>query len=241
MADNATKVSNEQTPAPPGTGPLPGSTAPLPPAAAPQHNTAPLAAPTGALQPTPASPSPMGAAAESFNRMLVAMISVSDKVSDLIFSPGKPPQVELNSRLTAVQIPGLDALQPEHTATIAKVLTAGNKVAAEALQEKGSADLSYSVPGKGRFRVNVFRQRGSFAIVMRVIPMAIPSFDQLRLPSQLRQMAELKNGIVLVTGPTGSGKSSTLAAIIDLINETRYDHIVTIEDPVEFIHKDDKS
>jgi twitching motility protein PilT len=179
----------------------------------------------------------MDVATESFNRMLVAMISVSDKVSDLIFSPGKPPQVELNSKLTPVQIPGLEMLQPAHTETIAKVVTYGNRVATESLEEKGSADLSYSVAGKCRFRVNVFRQRGTYAIVMRVIPMGIPSFDQLRIPPQLRQIAELKNGVVLVTGPTGSGKSSTLAAVIDHINETRHDHIVTIEDPIEFIHR----
>jgi twitching motility protein PilT len=197
------------------------------------------APPSGPLKsPTPsAPPTPMDLAIESFNRMLVTMISVSDKVSDLIFSPGKPPQVEMNSKLTPVPIPGLDALQPEHTATIAKVLMHNNRVAAEALAEKGSADLSYSVPGQGRFRVNVFKQRGTYAIVMRVIPMGIPGFEQLCLPAHLKQIAELKNGIVLVTGPTGSGKSSTLAAIIDHINETRYDHIVTIEDPVEFMHR----
>ncbi len=185
----------------------------------------------------PATPTPMDAATESFNRILGAMISVSSKISDLIFSPGKPPQVELNGKLTPVNIPGLEVLEARHTATIASVLTHQNRVAAEALAEKGSADLSYSVPGQCRFRVNVFRQRGSYAIVMRVIPMGVPTFEQLNLPPQLKQICELKNGIVLVTGPTGSGKSSTLAAIIDLINETRYDHIVTIEDPIEFIHK----
>jgi len=190
---------------------------------------------SGSLKST--APAPMNAATENFNRMLVAMISFSDKVSDLIFSPGKPPQVELNSKLTPVPIPGLEKLQAEHTAMIAKVLLNGNRAATESLAEKGSADLSYGVPGQGRFRVNIFRQRGSYAIVMRVIPMNIPSFEQLRLPPQLRQIAELKNGIVLVTGPTGSGKSSTLAAIIDHINETRHDHILTIEDPVEFIHR----
>jgi len=192
----------------------------------------------GTLKPAPSTAAgPMAGAIESFNRILVAMIAFSDKVSDLIFSPGKPPQVELNSKLTPVPIPGLEVLQAEHTATIAKVLTNSNRAAAEALNEKGSADLSYSVPGQGRFRVNVFRQRGSYAVVMRVIPMNIPGFEQLRLPSQLRQIAELKNGIVLVTGPTGSGKSSTLAAVIDHINETRSDHILTIEDPIEFIHR----
>ncbi len=190
----------------------------------------PIATPT---QP----PNPLQAATENFNRVLTAMTSVQGKVSDLIFSPGRPPQVELNSRLTPMQIPGLEMLTPDHTATIAAVLTQNHRVAAEALQEKGSADLSYSVPNNCRFRVNIFKQRGSYAIVMRVITSEIPSFDQLRLPPQLRRIAELKNGIVLVTGPTGSGKSSTLAAIIDFINETRYDHILTIEDPIEFTHK----
>ncbi len=176
-------------------------------------------------------------ATESFNRVLKAMLSVSDKVSDLIFSPGKPPQVELNSKLRAVNIPGLEMLTPEHTDAISKVIIKNNRVALEALEQRGSADISYGIHGHSRFRVNVFRQRGTTAIVMRNIPMNIPGFEDLRLPLQLKQICEMKNGIVLVTGPTGSGKSSTLAAIIDLINETRYDHIVTIEDPIEFLHR----
>jgi twitching motility protein PilT len=182
----------------------------------------------------PAAPDP---ASESFNRVLQAMLSVSDKVSDLIFSPGKPPQVELNGKLRGINIPGLEMLKPEHTEAIASVIIKNNRVAAESLEQRGSADISYGVPGHSRFRVNIFRQRGTFAIVMRNIPMGIPGFEQLRLPQQLKQICELKNGIVLVTGPTGSGKSSTLAAIIDLINETRYEHIVTIEDPIEFLHR----
>ncbi len=192
-------------------------------------------------QATPATassqPNPMQSATDNFNRILTAMLSVNAKVSDLIFSPGRAPQVELNSRLTSLQIPGLEVLTPDHTAMIAAVLTNNHKVAADALQEKGSADLSYSVPGSSRFRVNVFKQRGTYAIVMRVITSEIPSFEQLKLPPQLRRISELKNGIVLVTGPTGSGKSSTLAAIIDFINETRHDHILTIEDPIEFVHR----
>ncbi|HZS04074.1 MAG TPA: PilT/PilU family type 4a pilus ATPase [Blastocatellia bacterium] len=176
-------------------------------------------------------------ATESFNRVLKAMLSVSDKVSDLIFSPGKPPQIELNNKLRGVNIPGLEMLTPEHTEAIAGVIIKSNRIAIESLQERGSADISYAVPGHSRFRVNVFRQRGTTAIVMRNIPMTIPGFEQLNLPPQLKQICELKNGIVLVTGPTGSGKSSTLAAVIDLINETRYDHIVTIEDPIEFLHR----
>ncbi len=198
-------------------------------------------APTPAALPLPTvpahSPNPLQAATENFQRVLVAMTSVAGKVSDLIFSPGRPPQVELNSRLTPVNIPGLEMLTPDHTSTIAAVLTQNHRVAAEALQENGSADLSYSVPNFSRFRVNIFKQRGSFAIVMRVINSEIPSFDKMNLPVQLKQIAELKNGIVLVTGPTGSGKSTTLAAIIDYINETRYDHILTIEDPIEFMHR----
>jgi twitching motility protein PilT len=186
---------------------------------------------------TAQAPNPLQAATDNFHRVLVAMTSVSGKVSDLIFSPGRPPQVELNSRLTPVNIPGLEMLTPDHTATIATVLTQHHRVASESLRDAGAADLSYSVPGQSRFRVNIFKQRGSYAIVMRVIASGIPSFEQLNLPPQLKQIAELKNGIVLVTGPTGSGKSSTLAAIIDYINETRYDHILTIEDPIEFMHR----
>ena len=198
-------------------------------------------APMSAASPLPTVPAqssnPLQAATENFQRVLVAMTSVEGKVSDLIFSPGRPPQVELNSRLTPVHIPGLEMLTPDHTSTIAAVLTQGHRVAAESLQEKGAADLSYSVPNYSRFRVNIFKQRGSFAIVMRVINSDIPNFNDLNLPPQLKQIAELKNGIVLVTGPTGSGKSTTLAAIIDYINETRYDHILTIEDPIEFMHR----
>lgn len=197
------------------------------------------AAPPPQPLPTVAAPSanPLQAATDNFNRVLVAMTSYSGKVSDLIFSPGRPPQVELNSRLTPVPIPGLEMLTPDHTTTIATVLTQKNRIASENLQEHGAADLSYSVQGHSRFRVNIFKQRGSYAIVMRVIASGIPSFEQLNLPIQLKQIAQLKNGIVLVTGPTGSGKSSTLAAIIDFINETRHDHILTIEDPIEFMHR----
>jgi twitching motility protein PilT len=179
--------------------------------------------------------------AEGLNKILIGLVGISDKISDVIFSPGKPPQVELNSQLRAAKIPGLEQLTPADTEAAVRVMTQGNTVAAMALAEKGSADLSYGVGDKARFRVNVFRQRGVVAIVMRVIPMAIPTLEQLNLPLHLREVADLKNGIVLVTGPTGSGKSSTLAAMIDQINETRSDHILTIEDPIEFSHKHKKS
>jgi twitching motility protein PilT len=177
----------------------------------------------------------------NFSQVVQQMLSVSDKISDLIFSPGRPPQVELIGKLTPVNIPGMEMLTPAHTAGISKALIGSNKNAEESLEKNGSADLSFSLTGLSRFRVNIFKQRGTFAIVMRVVPNEVPSFEALGVPAVLKDVAELKNGIVLVTGPTGSGKSSTLAAVIDLINETKYYHIVTIEDPVEFMHRHKKS
>ena len=173
----------------------------------------------------------------NFISVLQQMLRASDKVSDLIFSPGRPPQVELASKLEPVRIPGLEKLTPAHTAGIAKLIIGNQQTAAESLEKNGSADLSFSVPGNARFRVNIFKQRGTHAIIMRVIPMTIPRFEDFNLPVQLKEIIDIKNGVVLVTGPTGSGKSSTLAAIIDLINETHYYHIVTIEDPIEFLHQ----
>ena len=169
--------------------------------------------------------------------LLLAMLHVSKGVSDLIFSPGSLPHVEVSGQLVPVKTPELTVLTPEDTRRIAAELIAGNKQAASMLQEQGSCDISYSLPGQCRFRVNVFRQRGSYAIVARVVPKSIPSFAELKLPLELAEIADLRNGIVLVTGPTGSGKSSTLAAIVDRINETKAYHIVTIEDPVEFMHR----
>jgi twitching motility protein PilT len=168
--------------------------------------------------------------------VLQKMLAVSDKVSDLIFSPGRPPQIELVGKLQPVDIPGIEKLSPAQTSGIAKLIIGNHEGAAESLEKFGSADLSFSVPSLCRFRVNIFKQRGTHAIVMRVIPPRPPRFEDFNLPQQLRDIIEIKNGIVLVTGPTGSGKSSTLAAVIDLINETKYFHIVTIEDPIEFLH-----
>ena len=177
----------------------------------------------------------------NFSQVIQEMLSKSDQISDLIFSPGRAPQVELIGKLTPIPVSGLDMLTPAHTAAIAQALIGTNKTAAKALEDWGSADLSFSLPGLSRFRVNIFKQRGTLAIVMRVVPYNIPSFEELGLPVVLKDIASLKNGIVLVTGPTGSGKSSTLAAIIDLINENYHYHIVTIEDPIEFMHRHKKS
>jgi twitching motility protein PilT len=172
----------------------------------------------------------------STSSVIWAMLDSGSGISDLILSPGRPPQVEQHGELSPVEIRGLDMLRGTDTARLARDIIGDNRTALHALQEQGACDLSYSLPEKARFRVNVFRQRGSFAIVMRVIASRIPTLGELKLPASLIDIASLKNGIVLVTGPTGSGKSTTLAAIIDLINETRADHILTIEDPIEFLH-----
>src|SRR6185312_16231036 len=172
--------------------------------------------------------------------MIMAMLDVGDGISDLVFSVGRPAQVEKHGELTGVDIPGIPMLSATHTAQISRQLINGNEVALRSLKDNGACDLSYAIPNCARFRVNVFRQRGTFAIVMRVIANTIPSLADLKLPARLAEIAKLKNGIVLVTGPTGSGKSSTLAAIIDLINESRAEHILTIEDPIEFLHQHKK-
>src|SRR5436853_82792 len=164
------------------------------------------------------------------------MLLVSDKISDLNFSVGQLPQVEINGKLTPVQPLGMQKLTPYQTEIIAMTLLQENPEAADKLVKTGTADLSYSLPSRARFRCNVFQQRGVYSIVMRVIPTDIPSLASLYLPSQLAEIAELRNGLVLITGPTGSGKSSTLAAVIDIINETKHYHVVTIEDPIEFLH-----
>lgn len=173
--------------------------------------------------------------------LLLAMLGVSDKVSDLILSPGSLPMVELSGKLSPVKISGMGPLTPEDTRRIAFELIGDSKQATDSLQSQGSCDISYRVPGHCRFRVNIFQQRASHAIVMRVIPQTIPTLASLNLPPQLAEIADLKNGIVLVTGPTGSGKSSTLAAVLDRINETHSYHILTIEDPIEFMHRHKRS
>ena len=164
------------------------------------------------------------------------MLLVSDKISDLNFSVGQLPQVEVNGKLTPVQPLGLQKLAPYQTEIIAMTLLQENPEAADRLVKTGTADLSYSLPSRARFRCNIFQQRGVYSIVMRVIPTDIPSLGSLGLPPQISDIAELRNGLVLITGPTGSGKSSTLAAIIDIINETKHYHVVAIEDPIEYLH-----
>jgi twitching motility protein PilT len=189
-----------------------------------------------AIQEPPAQETTAPPAALNLAKVLQQMLEVSEKVSDLIFSPGRPPQVELVSKLQPVLVAGLEKLTPPQTYAIAKLIIGNHESSLESLEKYGSTDLSFGVPGLSRFRVNIFKQRGTYAIVMRVIPQRPPCFADFDLPKQLLEIVELKTGIVLVTGPTGSGKSSSLAAVIDLINETKFYHVVTIEDPIEFLH-----
>jgi twitching motility protein PilT len=177
-----------------------------------------------------------GSGAVATSALLGAMLRAHDKVSDLIFSPGRPPQVLIYGQLTAVQIEGLAVLTPDDTRRIASDLIADNKQAIASLRELGSCDISYGLPGLARFRANIFIQRGSCAVVMRVIPTAIPDFESLHLPAHLADVAKLRDGIVLVNGPAGSGRSSTIAALLDCINREKNYHIITIEDPIEFLH-----
>ena len=192
--------------------------------------------------PGPANSAATGAAAAavpaaapfSTPAVLVAMLKTSPKISDLFFTPGKPPLVEISGKLAPAGT--ARALTVEDTRRIASDLIGNNQHAIENLKERGSCDVSYSLPGANRFRVNVFMQRGTCAVVMRVIPGKVPDFEALNLPAELCKIVGLRNGIVLVTGPTGSGKSSTLAAIIDKINKEQSYHVLTIEDPIEFLH-----
>ena len=168
--------------------------------------------------------------------IIASMLQAVPKTSDLIFSPGRAPQVEVHGKLVQLKIKGVGVLTAEDTARIAADLIGRNSLAVDKLKQEGSCDISYSLPKVSRFRVNIFTQRGTCAIVMRVIATEVPSFASLKLPPQLMEAAEVRPGIVLVTGPTGSGKSSTLAAFVDKINEEKACHIITIEDPIEFLH-----
>lgn len=173
--------------------------------------------------------------------IISAMLKSAPHISDLIFSPGKLPQVQASGRLVGVRIPGMGLLSPEETARIAADLIGGSQLAVDKLRQEGSCDISYSLPKLSRFRVNIFTQRGSCAIVMRVIPSKVPDFAELNLPAQMQELTTLQSGLVLVTGPAGTGKSSTLAAVLNKINEDQAIHVITIEDPIEFMHPHKKA
>jgi len=175
------------------------------------------------------------------SELIAGLLHASDHVSDLVLAPMRPPQIEVNGRLKAVEMLEIPALAPADTARIVCDLLASNPAAEKKLQENGACDLAYYLPNLARFRASILRQRGSYAISMRVIPREVPNLETLRLPRHLGEVAHLKNGIVLLTGLAGSGKSSSVAALINAINEERAVEIHTIEDPIEFLHPHKKA
>jgi twitching motility protein PilT len=189
----------------------------------------------------PKAEAPEGAQPSRTVKLITAMMKSKPNISDLVFSPGKLPQVEVDGQLVELAFNGLNRFTPDDTMAIARDLIGNSQHHIRQLEQNGSTDLSHGISGVGRFRVNVFRQRGTCAIVMRAIPKSIPNFSDLGLPPVVQEIVHLRNGLVLMTGPTGSGKSSTLAAIVGKMNEERAIHILTIEDPIEFAHRHNKA
>ena len=170
------------------------------------------------------------------------MLDSKPEVSDLLFTVGKPLQVEATGVLQPVECdPPIERLTPYQTETIALNLLGENQWAIEDLLKRGSCDSAYTVADKARFRINIFSQRGTYSIVLRKLNTEIPTLGALNLPTILREIPKEKTGLVLVTGATGSGKSTTLASILDEINHVKSIHVITLEDPVEFVYAHDKA
>ena len=162
--------------------------------------------------------------------------AISRNASDIHITVGIPPTIRVNGELQSI---GEQALMPPDTENL--VMQALDDKQKERLQEKGELDLSFSAKGIGRLRINAFKQRSSYSMAIRIVNLTIPSMDDLGLPPIVKQLSEKRRGLILVTGPTGSGKSTTLASMIDQINHERSGHILTLEDPIEYLHKHNKS
>jgi twitching motility protein PilT len=179
---------------------------------------------------------------QEIDHLLVKMLDYHRDVSDLNFTVGKPMQVESAGELIPVDFkPNFKALTPFQTEVIAMNLINQDRRLTKALLKSGSCDMSYSLPGKARFRVNIFSQGANISIVLRKLESKIPTIEERELPKTMFQVSKEINGIVFVTGATGSGKTTTLAAILDEINENKSVHIITLEDPVEYQHPHKKS
>ncbi|MCU0693712.1 MAG: PilT/PilU family type 4a pilus ATPase [Polyangiaceae bacterium] len=177
------------------------------------------------------STSPYGT--QSFIHQLLQK-AVAAGASDVHLKAGQPPGARVRGKLVYFR---MDKVRPDDTRAASEVLLAATRASSD-LDTLTEVDVSYSVPGLGRFRVNVYRQRGSIAVVMRAIPLNVPTFEQLGCPPIAKDLADKERGLVLVVGAAGNGKSSTLAAMVGHINKSRAVHIVTIEDPIEFLHGD---
>ena len=162
--------------------------------------------------------------------------SVECRASDIHLSVGRAPNYRIDGVL---HTEGEEKLKPDDVKNLIRPLLYERHI--REVEESGQTDFAHAIPGVGRFRVNVFKQRGTLASVMRALPFEIPEPDKLGIPPEVVAVTEKKRGLVLVTGPTGSGKSTTLASLIQVINRTRADHIITLEDPIEYLHKHDKS
>ncbi|MBU4260158.1 MAG: PilT/PilU family type 4a pilus ATPase [Proteobacteria bacterium] len=179
---------------------------------------------------------------QEIDHILTKMLDAYDNVSDLNITVGKPFQVERFGLLTEVELsPPINTITPFQSEIFALNLLNQNRRLIEDLISEGSCDLSYELPGKARFRVNIFSQQGNYSIVLRKLETKIPTCEELNLPDAFKKIAEEKNGIILVTGATGSGKTTSLAAVLNKINETKSVHVVTLEDPVEFQHPHKKA
>jgi twitching motility protein PilT len=179
---------------------------------------------------------------QQIDHILTAMLESHDNVSDLNFTVEKPLQVESSGQLVPVSLnPPINRLTPFQTEILALNLIGGDRRLTKGLLSTGSCDTSYQLAGKARFRVNIFSQKGYFSSVMRQLATRVPTVEEMKLPPAFRKMADERNGLILITGATGSGKSTSLAAILNEINESKSVHVVTLEDPVEYVHAQKKS
>lgn len=179
---------------------------------------------------------------QELDNILTTMLESYDGVSDLNVTVEKPFQVEAFGQLQPVDInPPITRLTPFQTETFALNLIGSDRRLTRALVKEGSCDSSYQLAGKARFRVNVFSQKGCYSVVMRQLATRIPTVEEMKLPKAFKKMSEERNGIILITGATGSGKSTSLAAILNEVNEKRAVHVVTLEDPVEYVHSQKKA
>ena len=173
----------------------------------------------------------------ALDQVISEMVNAAEGVSDLLFVVGRPPQIEVYGKLRGVEIEGLSpSLAPPQVQGICEKIMNGNERLISDLKNFGSCDTSYGVPDLARFRVNIFKQNGNHAIVMRKLSTQIPTCDGLKLPPIFKEIIKEKTGIVFVTGATGSGKTTTLAAMLNEINQQSEFHMVTLEDPIEFLH-----